>query len=298
VQSSQKNDPTVSIVILNYNGGEDVLECVKSVIQIDYSAFEIIVVDNGSTDDSILKIKNGYPQVRIIENKRNLGFAEGNNVGMRASTSDFILLLNDDTVVGKNMLKDLVEAIQADPKIGIAGPEILYYDSPERIWSAGGKIGLFGYAIHLGKGRKIKSSDQTLPVPYICGCAILIKREVVNKIGLLDSDYFAYFEDADYCFRANKAGYRSLYVPTPTVWHKVKPEWINNPVQAYYSMRNPFIFASKNLKGLRKFIFVTSQILLIFPFYSIKLICKDSNILKNLAKGLKDGLRYTPKNRS
>jgi GT2 family glycosyltransferase len=292
VQALKTQFPTVSIVILNYNGGEDVLECLKSVTKIDYPAYEVIVVDNGSTDDSLFKIKNGYPQIRIIENKRNLGFAEGNNVGMRESVSDYILLLNDDTVVGKSILKDLVEAMQTDPNIGIAGPEILYYDAPDQIWSAGGKISLFGYASHLGKGRKVESHNHTDFVPYICGCAIIIKKEVLNKIGLLDKEYFVYFEDADYCFRANKAGYRCLYVPSPTVWHKVKAEWINNPVQAYYSMRNAFVFARKNLRGPRKFTFIASQIFLIFPYYSVKLIGKDAKIFKKLVTGLKDGLRY------
>ncbi len=292
MQAVLKEYPTVSIVILNYNGGEDVLECLKSVTQIDYPSYEIIIVDNGSTDDSLLKIKKGYPQIRIIENKSNLGFAEGNNVGIRESAADYILLLNDDTVVGKSILKDLVGAIQTDPKIGIAGPEILYFDVPDQIWSAGGKIGLFGYASHLGKGRKLESYNYPRFVPYICGCAMLIKKEVLNKIGLLDKEYFVYFEDADYCFRANKAGYRCLYVPSPTVWHKVKAEWINNPIQAYYSMRNPFVFARNNLRGLKKLIFITSQIFLIFPYYSVKLIRKDAKIFKNLVTGLKDGLRF------
>ncbi len=286
------NNVAVSIIILNYNGGADVLECLESVSHIDYPAYDVIVVDNGSTDDSLQNIRKRYPQIRIIENGRNLGFAEGNNVGIRASSSPYILLLNDDTTVGKNILKDLVEATQADPKAGIAGPAILYHETPDRIWSAGSRIGLLGYASHMGKGRKMESCSFPQPVDYICGCAILIKREVVDKVGLLDGEYFTYFEDADYCFRARKAGYRCLYVPSPTVWHKSGAEWITNPVQAYYYMRNAVIFAKKNLGGLRKTIFISSQVLIMFPYYSIKLARKDGGIFKGLARGLKDGFGY------
>jgi GT2 family glycosyltransferase len=259
-------------------------------MHIDYPAYEVIVVDNGSTDDSLLNIRKRYPRVKIIVNGRNLGFAEGNNVGIRESSSPYILLLNDDTVVGKSVLKDLVEAIQADPKIGIAGPEVLYHEAPDRIWSAGCRISSLGYASHMGKGRKGESCHVLRPVDYICGCAILIKREVVNKIGLLEPKYFTYFEDADYCFRARKAGYQCLYVPSPTVWHKSKAEWITNQVQAYYYMRNAVIFGKKNLDGLKKSSFIASQVLLMFPYYSIKLVGRGQGILKGLAKGLKDGI--------
>ncbi len=292
MQSVNIANPSVSIVILNYNGGEDVLECLQSVTQIDYPAYEVIIVDNGSKDESLQNIKKRYPSIRIVENKRNLGFSEGNNVGIRESAAPYILLLNDDTVVSKGILKDLLGAIQGDQNIGIAGPAVMYYKNPDRIWSAGAKIGLLGYASHLGKGQKMDSYNLPSRVPYICGCAILIKRDVINRVGLLDAEYFAYFEDADYCFRARKAGYRCLYVPSPTVWHKVNAEWINSPVQAYYNMRNPFMFARKNLKGLRKIIFITSQIVLMFPYYSIKLFGKDSKIFRGLVRGLKDGLNY------
>lgn len=291
-QSANKKYPLVSIVILNYNGGQDVIECLQSVSRIDYPAYEVILVDNGSTDGSLQCIKKECPSIKIVENARNLGYADGNNTGIRESEASYILLLNDDTIIGKGILKDLIDAIEGEKNIGIAGPAVMYYDIPDRIWSAGAKIGLFGYASHLGKGHKMESCTLPVTVPYICGCAIMIKREVINKIGLLDAEYFAYYEDADYCFRARKAGYRCLYVPSPTVWHKVKAEWITNPVQAYYNMRNPFIFARKNLKGLRRFVFIASQIFLMFPYYSIKLTGKDLKISKALARGLKEGLNY------
>ena len=135
-------------------------------------------------------------------------------------------------------------------------------------------------------------------VDYITGCAMLVKKELVDKIGLLDPEYFLYFEDADFCLRARKAGYECLYVPSPTVWHRTTEQWITNPTQAYYYMRNAIVFAKKNLDGLRRFIFITSQFFLLLPYYSLKFIrSRDFMLIKYLLKGLKDGITYSPFNR-
>jgi GT2 family glycosyltransferase len=288
-------NPAVSVIILTYNREADVLECLESVSRINYPNFETVVLDNGSTDSTVTSVRKKFPGVRIIENGKNLGFAEGNNVGICETTSPCVLVLNDDTIVGENLLKDLVEALQADPQAGLAGPKVLYYEARDRIWCAGARISPFGYAAHLGKGQTKEHCNSARAVDYVCGCAILIRREVFNKIGLLNSEYFTYFEDADYCFRARKAGYRCLYVPSPTVWHKAKSEWITSPAQAYYYMKNAFIFAKKNLQGLKKASFMASQVVFMFPYHSVRLIGKDARIFKNLARGLRDGLAYREK---
>jgi len=286
------NNPNISIVILNYNGGQDLSECIESVMKIDYPNYEVIVVDNGSTDNSISNIRERFPRIKIIENKHNLGFPAGNNVGIRESTTPYVLLLNDDVVVGRDILKDLLSAIKVYPQAGVIGPAILYYKDPEYIWAAGGKISLFGYTSHIDKGRKSDTYDIPRYVDYITGCAVLIKREVIDSIGLLDPDYFLYFDDADYCYRAKRAGFKCLYIPPPTVRHKTGDEWITNPTQAYHYMKNAFVFAKKNLVGVKKFIFIASQVVLLFPYYSIKLIGKDTIIFRSLVKGLKDGISY------
>jgi hypothetical protein len=283
----------VSIIILNWNGGEDILECLKSVKDIDYPDYEIIVVDNGSTDNSVEEIKRTFPDIKLIQNDKNLGFPEGANVGIRAAAGGYIMLLNDDTVVARNILKDLVEAMGSNANIGIAGPMILYHNEPDKIWSAGGRLNFLGYASHIGKGLNKELFNKSYPVDYITGCAVLIKKEVIDKIGLLDPEYFLYFEDADFCLRAKKAGYEYIYVPSPTVWHKATGEWIINPTQAYYYMRNAIVFAKKNLTGLKKFIFIASQFLLMLPYNSLRAIRKgDSRLIKYLLKGLRDGIAY------
>ena len=149
-----KSDPMVSIIILNYNGGQDVIECLASVMEIDYPNYEIIVVDNGSTDNSVKEIKSRFPGVKLIKNKTNLGFPGGNNAGIQGSVAPYVLLLNDDVVVEKSIIRDLVTEIQRHPGSGIAGPAILYYEDPERVWATGGKISPFGYTTHPGKGHK------------------------------------------------------------------------------------------------------------------------------------------------
>ena len=121
---------------------------------------------------------------------------------------------------------------------------------------------------------------------------MLIKREVIDNIGLMDPDYFLYYDDADYCFRARKAGFDCLYIPSPTVRHKTGAEWITNSIQAYYYMKNGFMFARKNLTGFKKYTFITSQIVFMFPYYSFKMIRKDFKIFQGLVRGLKDGLKY------
>jgi GT2 family glycosyltransferase len=282
----------VSIIILNYNGGEDVLECLASVAEIDYSNYETIVVDNGSTDNSVAEIRRRFPLVKIIENKTNLGFPAGNDVGIRASTAPYVLLLNDDVVVDRQILKDLLSAAQSHPEAGIAGPAVLYYKEPERIWAAGAKISPFGYATHLDKGKRFAIGSLPHYADYITGCALLIKRNVIERIGLLDPAYFLYFDDADYCCRARKAGFKCLYVPSPTVRHKTGAGWISNPVQAYYYMKNAVVFAKKNLMGWKRYLFVGSQIVLMLPYYSVKLLPGNGTLIKHLVRGLKDGMSY------
>ncbi len=289
-------NPRISIIILNYNGGKDVIDCLESVKNIDYPNYEIIVVDNNSTDGSLENLRKKVPEIKIIQNEKNLGFAEGNNVGIRESNYDYVMLLNYDTIVGESILKDLIGVIEGNEDIGIAGPMILYYDDPDKIWCAGGKLNLFGYTSHIGKGLKKELCYSPYFVDYISGCAMLIKKEVIDKIGLLTAEYFLYFEEVDFCFRAKKAGYECIYVPSQSVWHKTTESWITNPVHAYYYMRNAIIFAKNNLSRFKKFVFIASQFLFMFPYHLFKLIAKRNfKPIIYLSKGLRDGMLYRTK---
>ena len=216
------NKSKVSIIIVNCDGGRHILNCLKSVKKSTYPNYEIIVVDNGSRDGSPDLIKKNFPDVKLILNKKNIGFTGGNNVGMKNAKGDIYFLLNDDTVIRPDLIKILVKELESSPKIGIVGPKIYFMDEPGKIWFAGGKIDWSkSKTFHIGRNLKDKELvyDFKRETDFITGCALMIKKEVVDKIGLLDKSFFIYYEDADWSQKAKKAGYKVIYIPFGGVWH-------------------------------------------------------------------------------
>ncbi len=246
----QKN-PLVSIILLNWNQPHYTLACLHSLAKITYSNFNVIVVDNGSVDDSLeqlenLKLSLGY-KLELIANEQNLGFAEGNNVGIRqamAQFADYVLLLNNDTEVAPNFLEALVEVAERNPSIGITGPKIYYYDDPARIWSAGGIFTKAGWTQQLGVNEMDRPEFNCLKaVDYVSGCAMLVKREVIEKVGMLDARFFIYYEETDWCARTLKAGYSVWYVPQSILWHKISLKARDlSPNYIYLMTRNRLLF--------------------------------------------------------
>lgn len=216
----------VYIIVLTWNGKADTLECLMSLGKLSYPNFRIMVVDNASTDGTADEVSRLHPAARILRNESNLRFAGGNNAGMRAALKerpDYVLLLNNDTVVAEDFLDRLVSAAGSDEKTGIAGPKIYYHADPRRIWYAGGRVGYWSGSIsHIGV-REIDKGQfgEITRTGYITGCAMLVKREVLEKIGLLDESFYIYGEDADFSLRAAGAGYELLFVPGSHLWHKV-----------------------------------------------------------------------------
>lgn len=217
--------PHVGIVILNWRHPEHTVACLKSIEHLDYPSYEVVIVDNGSKNGSLEGLRRRFPRVTIIENGRNLGFATGCNIGIAhllRRKADYILLLNDDTEVAPQSLTHLVQIAESETLIGIVGPKIYYFDRPDVIWSAGGAIAKHGESSHRRINQTDDTRDETVQdVDYVTGCALLIKRPVVETIGLLDERFFAYFEEAEWCTRSRKAGYRIVYVPQGRVWHKI-----------------------------------------------------------------------------
>jgi GT2 family glycosyltransferase len=263
-------NPKILIIILNWNGKSDTLECLESVIKIDYNNYQIVVVDNGSADDSVAAIREKYPTVTLIENEANLGYAEGNNVGIRYALSeqaDYVMLLNNDTIVDLNLLTSLVEASEEYPTAGIFGAKIYYIDPPNKIWFAGGKWNLeTAKSEHIG-GNEIDDSglwSEIKEVDYACGCALLIKTEVIQKIGLLESRFFLTWEELDWCYGAKKLGYQSLIVPKAMVWHKISASFVggaNKFHQQYFLERNRLLWIEKHLP-LNQKIFIYKTVIL------------------------------------
>ncbi len=218
--------PFVSIIVLSWNGRSDTLECLRSLSDVDYPRYEVVVVDNASTDGTVEAVRREFPGVQVIRNDSNLRYAGGNNVGIREALgrgADCVLLLNNDTVVDRMFLRELVSGFSAVPGAGIAGPMILYHADPRRIWYAGGEIDWWGgwlrhTGIRLYDDGRFDGPHET---SYVSGCCLLMRRNVIEKIGLLDESYFIYGEDADWCIRARRAGYPSIVVPSARIWHKV-----------------------------------------------------------------------------
>ena len=258
----------VSIIILNYNGQKDTLECLESVNQVRRFKglkVNIIVVDNNSSDGSVKAIRNKFPQIKVIQNQKNLGFAQGNNIGIRyalKNNTDYIMLLNNDTLVEKNFLVQLIKAMEKDNEIGIISPKIYFapgfefhkdrYKNKDKgrvIWYAGGLLDWQNIlASHLGvdeidNGQYNKITETS----FVTGCCMLIKREVFNKIGLFNPKYFLYWEDIDLCFRAKKAGFKIFYAPQAKIWHKNASSsgGAGQKTSVYYQTRNRLLFTFK-----------------------------------------------------
>lgn len=250
--------PKVSIIIVNWNGWRDTIECLKSLQAINYPNFEVILVDNGSTDDSISNLKPITSVLKykatLIEIGKNLGFSGGNNIGIKyalENNADYLLFLNNDTAVEPEFLKKLIKTGESDAKIGIIGPKIYYFDEPNRIWSAGGNMNWFGGNTQLG-GDQVETElpQNIMPknIELVSGCAMLIKKEVLEKTRFLYEPYFLYYEDVDFCLRARKAGYGCVIVFDAKIWHKISRSTIKfgKPIFHYYNHRNILLCAKRN----------------------------------------------------
>lgn len=221
-----EKDKKVDIIILNYNGKHDTLECLRSLKGVNYSGYRITVVDNGSADGSADAIAKEYPDANLIRSKENLRFGGGNNLAMKKSLEEgfeYVLLLNNDTVVESDFLSQLVKMAESDDSIGMTGPKMYYYDHHTVIWFAGGYVNMniarmrhYGIGeIESGKHGKVKE------VNFLNGACLLIKRKVLEDIGLFDEDFYLYGEDVDLNLRASKAGYKLMYQPRARIFHKV-----------------------------------------------------------------------------
>jgi GT2 family glycosyltransferase len=243
--------PHISIIVLNWNGKEDTLECLASLQAVTYPAFDIIVADNGSTDNSVEAIHKTYPDVHVLENGTNLGFAEGNNRAIRFALkrgADAVVILNNDTIVDPNLLQAFYEAYISLPDAGILGATCLYYDQPEIIWTAGAewnsKTLEFSYLYQGCKYTEIPYKTA-LKVPYIIGCVMFIHKKVIKDIGLMNPVYFLNFEELDWCIKISSVGYQNYTISRAKIWHKIASSFggKNSPLKNYFLTRNFLLWA-------------------------------------------------------
>jgi GT2 family glycosyltransferase len=250
--------PQVAVIVLNWNGLVDTLECLESLACLDYPDYEVVMVDNCSMDGSAEVIREQFPKVILIENEENMGFTGGNNVGLRyamAHGADYVLLLNNDTVVDPAFLRVMVDAAGIEPAIGIAGPTIYYHERPDIIWSAGGAIDWQrGSTRMVGLNERDEGQFGTEPrtVDFVTGCAMLVRRSVLEQAGLLDERFFAYYEETEWCVRTARAEFQIVHVPLAHIWHKISPAaQADSPLVHYYMTRNRLLFLKSTGAGLR-----------------------------------------------
>jgi len=234
----------VAVIVVNWNGRDITLDCLRSLSAQTYPHADLIVVDNASTDGSVAAIRADYPGVALLTMPENLRFAGGNNAGIRealARGADAVLLLNNDTVVDPDFLKHLVNRMNTAPTCGMVAPKIYYFDQPDKIWFAGGVVSMWtGTMRHIGiREMDHGQFDSVREIGYASGCCLLIRSEVIRKIGMLDDSYYMYTEDADWSMRVRKAGYTIIFEPAARIWHKLSVSAGGH--LSWFKLRNKFI---------------------------------------------------------
>jgi len=254
----------VAVVVLNWNGGDDTIECLAWLSRVTSPLIDVIVVDNGSTDDSVERIHDLHPTVTLLRAGENLGFSAGNNLGIRAALergASRVLILNNDTLVDPQAIARMSEALEGDPAAGAACPLLTFADPPDLVWFAGatfdparGRSGrMTGYRRRTGDWVERLPNDIDRGV----GAAMLVRREVLDDIGLLDEDFFFLYEDVDWSLRMRAAGWKIRFVADAHVIHKVAASQGGreiNPTTLYYLARNQLTVCQRHapLRGLRR----------------------------------------------
>ncbi len=224
--------PKIAVIVLNWNGKNDTLACLESLEKLTYPNFETIVVDNGSTDNSVPAICARFPRHIVIQTGSNLGFAEGNNIGMKKAIergADLLLLLNNDTIAAPDLLERFAETFKSHPDAGILGAK-----------------GTFEF---VGLREKDDRRQWELPqeLDYVCGACLIVRRSVVEAIGYLEPRYFLIWEESDFCFRARKAGFKTITSPQAKIWHKVSASIVGGkPHSTYFWWRNRLLWIERN----------------------------------------------------
>ena len=277
-----KVEKLLSIITINYNGLKDTCELIES-LPADDDSLEVIVVDNASTQDEASEIENRFPHVMVIRSDQNIGFAGGNNLGIQAAHGKYLFFLNNDTILHQpSAISHLIKRLESSDEIGIVCPKIRFCWGSQPIQYAGytplSYITLRNKPI--GCGEEDQGQYNTAhPTPYAHGAAMMIKREVVEKAGLMPECYFLYYEELDWSVMIRRAGYEIWYEPASTVYHKESQTTGRiSPLKTFYITRNRFLFAKRNIKGISKYV----------SYLYLMVIVAPKDIVKYCWQGRKD----------
>lgn len=243
----------VTIVIPNYNGKHFMGPCLESLKQQSFTDFKILVVDNASTDGSLDYMKENYPQIQVIPLKENYGFSKAVNVGIKKSRTPFVILLNNDTTVDPNYVKEMVKAIEKSPKIFAVSSKMIQMYHPELIDSAGDLYTILGWGVCRGNGSSISNFTEPEEIFTACAGAAIYRRSAFARIGYFDENHFAYLEDIDVGYRARIYGYKNTYCPTALVYHVGSGTSGSkyNAFKVKLSSRNNLYLCYKNMPALQ-----------------------------------------------
>ncbi len=284
---STENEPKVVIIIVTYNRLNVLKDCILSLLKTRYENYKIVIVDNASKDGTTDAIQSFFPSVKIIRNEKNLGYTGGNNKGIKWALNqncDYIMILNDDVVVEPDFIKNLVNVAQGDRRIGLACPKLLCFEIPTKFFKEYG-----GYNYYLGINRQpLLKTNYPTEIELVPGASILIRKETIQKIGLMDENFFLYFDEGDLCYRTKKAGFKMMFVPSAIAYHKVSESFSGrtNPVVLYYSTRNELLLARKHLNFLLFVMFWMPRFVFRIVQYSIA--TRDVKPAKSMIRGFLD----------
>ena len=282
----------VSIITINYNGLKDTCELIES-LPLEDQSIEVIVVDNASKEDEATIISNRYPQVNLIRSEQNLGFAGGNNLGIKAAQGKYLFFINNDVILKPQTsdIRHLISRLETDDKIGAVCPKIRFAWGDKPIQFAG-YTPLSRYTMRnrsIGFGETDKGQyDTAHPTPYAHGAAMMVKREALEKVGLMPECYFLYYEELDWSMMFTRAGFSIWYEPACTIYHKEsQATGQNSPLKTYYLTHNRLLFVKRNIKGLRRYITHTYLLLVVAPRDICKYILhRQFNLASATIKGI------------
>lgn len=286
-------NPLVSIITINYNQTQVTRELLESLRKITYSPVEIILVDNNSPDTSINSLEKEFPEIKFIQAGKNLGFAGGNNLGIKASRGEYIFLVNNDVEVTPGFLEPLLEVMRAHPDAGMASPKVLYPDGKTIQYAGAVAINaLTGRGKRLGLFQEDRGQfDSIYKTDLGHGAALLIPRKVINEIGLMPEVYFLYYEEHDWCEQVKRRGYNMYYVGTSTVIHKesISTGGDESYLKVHYLNRNRLLFMRRNFEGVK---FLLGAMFLLFVAVPKKFFLYLIKGKVDLAKALVNGVMW------